>query len=188
LGVLMHTQLYLFGDSVIYSTMVARSLVGFFSGPTPAPWTFDMYLVLFVVFSVPLWWHLSLHLFCCIHFLSHSLLLSWNFIFCCDMYTACNWRRGRNSDIDYVFLIILSSPDMKVKKPSVSSSTIMLMVVQGILVLVDGTSQSSSQCWDFCAAFLISRRRSCCKSQQWYVLINTWYSSICTAFSCLPKV
>jgi hypothetical protein len=47
--------LYLFGDSVIYSTMVARSLVGFFSGPTPAPWTFDMYLVLFVVFSVPLW-------------------------------------------------------------------------------------------------------------------------------------
>ncbi|CAK9881645.1 unnamed protein product [Sphagnum jensenii] len=46
--------LYLFGDSVIYSTMVARSLVGFFSGPTPAPWTFDMYLVLFVVFSVPL--------------------------------------------------------------------------------------------------------------------------------------
>jgi hypothetical protein len=131
----MHTQLYLFGDSVIYSTMVARSLVGFFSGPTPAPWTFDMYLVLFVVFSVPLWWHLSLHLFCCIHFLSHSLLLFWNFIFCCGMYTAYNWGRGRNSGIDYVFLIILSSPDMKVKKPSVSSSTIMLMVVQGILVL-----------------------------------------------------
>ncbi|KAH9574668.1 hypothetical protein CY35_01G070700 [Sphagnum magellanicum] len=45
--------LYLFGDSVIYSTVVARSLVGFFSGPTPPPWAFDMYLVLFFVFSVP---------------------------------------------------------------------------------------------------------------------------------------
>jgi hypothetical protein len=76
----------------------------------------------------------------------------------------------------------------KSKKPSVSSSAMMLMVVQGILVLVDGTSQSSSQCWDFCAVFLISRRRSCCKSWQWYVLINTWYTSICTACSCRPKV
>jgi hypothetical protein len=46
---------------------------------------------------------------------------------------------------------------MKAKKPLVSSSTIMFMVIQGILVLVDGTSQSSSQCWDFCAAFMISR-------------------------------
>jgi hypothetical protein len=47
---------------------------------------------------------------------------------------------------------------MKVKKSSVSSSTIMLMVVKGILVLVDGISQSSFQCRDFCAPFLISRR------------------------------
>jgi hypothetical protein len=31
-------------------------------------------------------------------------------------------------------------------------------------VLVDGTSQSSSQCWDFCAAFMISRSWSYCKS------------------------
>jgi len=45
----------LFRDLVIYNTMVAHSLVGFFSKPILVPWTFDMYLVLFVVFNVPLW-------------------------------------------------------------------------------------------------------------------------------------
>ncbi len=160
----MHTQLYLFGDLVIYNTMVARSLVGFFFGPTLIPWTFDMYLVLFVVFNVPLWWHFSFHLFYYIHFLSHNLVLFRNFTFCCDMYTTCNWRRGKNCSVDYLFIIIFSNLDMKAKKPLVSSSTIMFMVIQGILVLVDGTSQSSSQCWDFCAAFMISRSWSYCKS------------------------
>jgi hypothetical protein len=108
---------------------------GFFSRPTSVPWTFDMYLVLFCCLQCPnIMTSLSPSIL--LHpFLVPSLILSQNFILCCDMYTTCNWRRGRNSSIDYVFIIILSNPNMKVKKPLVSSSTIMLMVVQGMFVL-----------------------------------------------------
>jgi amino acid permease len=42
------------GDSLIYSTLVARSLAQFFVDLTPAPWAFDMYLGIFFFFSLPL--------------------------------------------------------------------------------------------------------------------------------------
>ncbi|KAG0605913.1 hypothetical protein M758_9G097700 [Ceratodon purpureus] len=46
--------LYLIGDSVIYSTLVARSLAFFFSEFTPASWAFDLYLGIFFCVSLPL--------------------------------------------------------------------------------------------------------------------------------------
>ncbi|KAG0589474.1 hypothetical protein KC19_1G022900 [Ceratodon purpureus] len=46
--------LYLIGDSIIYSTLIARSLSEFFVNLTPASWAFDMYLVIFFCFSLPL--------------------------------------------------------------------------------------------------------------------------------------
>lgn len=46
--------LYLIGDSIIYSTLVARSLAEFFVNLTPAPWAFDLYLGIFFCFSLPL--------------------------------------------------------------------------------------------------------------------------------------
>lgn len=46
--------LYLIGDSVIYSTLVARSLALFFYELTPGSWAFDLYLGVFFCVSLPL--------------------------------------------------------------------------------------------------------------------------------------
>jgi len=46
--------IYLIGDGIIYSTLVARSLAGFFSDITPASWAFDLYLGMFFCLSLPL--------------------------------------------------------------------------------------------------------------------------------------
>lgn len=48
-------QLYLIGDSVIYSTLVARSLSVFFDDFTPTERSFDLYLGIFFCVSLPLW-------------------------------------------------------------------------------------------------------------------------------------
>lgn len=46
--------LYLVGDSLIYSTLVARSLAQYFANLTPASWGFDLFLGIFFCFSLPL--------------------------------------------------------------------------------------------------------------------------------------